>query len=334
MESVKRILKCVLKVLIVIFALVGLYRGYMYLQYSSAKSSAEKIESTRAYDKDLKYNKDGGEPIFWVKPGNRYTLFFMEGFRTQNPAGMYMPFLKYLFEKENINIVVPVYGLQSSPFTLRNRAGWHYEEDMRTILQVYDAYTANLALGHRLVVVSQSFGTLGNVVICAKARRAPDEVIFMSPLNSGLDYRASGPVVHWLSKQTSWIRYVVSFTKTVAAPGRYSVWDIVNEKKNRAIAANNWLNPEDSSDGAYTVEKTSAYMEGDLMPLIRNKKITVVWGDSDLYFNQNGFTHFAAILRRAGNTVSEMPIKNSGHMVLLDNGQDMLEKYIISVIKK
>ncbi len=49
--------------------------------------------------------------------------------------------------------------------------------------------------------------------------------------NSGLDYQAAGPLIHWLSKQTSWLQYIILFTPLSAPPNRASVWDIVNREK-------------------------------------------------------------------------------------------------------
>ena len=321
-----------LKVVIILFALVGIYKTFVGIQFLTTKRTVEAIEAKRNYDPDLLYYKDGGEPLVLVNPEYKTTLFFMEGFRTQSPAGMYEAYFRELFATHKVNVIVPVYGIQSSPFLYRNR-DWWYQEDMRLVLQVYDAYTALLSPGHRVVTCSQSFGTLPHAAIGAFAKRKPDAMIFLSPHNSGLDFKASGPFVHWLSKQTSWLQYVVLFSMATPAPGRASVWDIVNRDKNLAMAARNDTNPEDSSRYGYINEKVAAYIETKLLPKLKGMDCTVVCGDSDLYFAQSGFDHFVEILKNAGATVSFTRIPNSGHMVLLDNGEETVKNIVARVLK-
>lgn len=326
-----KIVMIVLKIMLCVFALIGLYTVYRDAQFAGAKKQVEKIEAKRNYDPDLLYYKDGGEPLVLTKPENKVTLFFMEGFRTQSPAGMYDAYFRELHEKYNVNIIVPVYGIQSAPFSYRNR-DWRYEEDMRLVLQVYNACTSVLPVGHRVVTCSQSFGTLPHAAIGAFASRKPDSMIFLSPHNTGLDFKASGPLVHWLSKQTSWLQYVLLFSMASPAPGRASVWDIVNTEKNLAMAARNDTNPEDASRYGYINEQVARYIEERLVPKLGGMDCAVVCGDSDLYFAQSGFDRFADLLRKAGAGVSFTRIENSGHMVLLDNGEAQVKNIILGVL--
>lgn len=321
----------VLKVLVIVLACIGAYRVFVNVQFSSTRKTVEAIEAKRVYDPDLLYYKQGGEPLVLVKPENDVSLFFMEGFRTQSPAGMYESYFKELHEQFGVNIIVPIYGIQSSPFSYRNR-DWQFQEDMRLVVQVYNAYTALLPKGHRVVTCSQSFGTLPHAAIGAFAQRKPDAMIFLSPHNTGLDFRASGPFVHWLSKQTSWLQYVVLFSMAAPAPGRASVWDIVNNEKNLQMAARNDTNPEDSSRYGYINEKVAQYIETRLLPKLGGMDCTVICGDSDLYFSQAGFDHFAEVLRNAGAKVSFTRIQNSGHMVLLDNGENEVKAIVATVL--
>jgi hypothetical protein len=186
---------------------------------------------------------------------------------------------------------------------------------------------------HRVVTVSQSFGTYPHAGILARAARKPDAAIFLSPLNTSMEYRAAGEFVFWLSKQMNWIQYVISFTKPAPSPSRVSVWDIVNPEKNKKMADRFPINPEDNSHHGVQVQETAQLMESTLYPQIKGKKILVVNGDSDLYFAQKGFITTTAILEKCGNTVEHIVLKNSGHMVLVDNGEDQLKAKIISVLK-
>jgi pimeloyl-ACP methyl ester carboxylesterase len=328
--KLKKGLKILLFLLLIFLAIIGLHKLLLNIQYASMAKYANEFESKNEYTEITKFNKNGGEPLFLVNKKNNLTIFFMEGFRTQNPAGMYRDWLDFLHEKQNINIVVPVYGIQSSPFYLRNRQ-WHFEEDLREIIQIYEAYTTNLPENHKIIVVSQSFGALPNSFICLEAKRKPDLVVFLSPLNSFMEYKAAGPIVYWLSKQTSWLRYIFLFTKPSAAPNRKSVWDIVNDEKNLYYAENFPINPEDSAELGYKSQKAAVFMEKNILPLIKNLTIFVAWGDQDLYFSQKGFENFVNILS-SQNKVESLKLDNSGHMVLLDNGEKILKEKLLSLI--
>ena len=59
----------------------------------------------------------------------------------------------------------------------------------------------------------------------------------------------------------------------------------------------------------------------------------MVNGDSDLYFAQKGFANTTAILEKYGNTVEHVVLKNSGHMVLVDNGEVQLKAKILGILK-
>lgn len=88
-DGIKTGIRWVVRGIVLVLALIGLYQVFMYWQYGSVEKKVEAIEAQRDYDPDFKYFLDGGEPLFLVKPENKTTLFFMEGFRTQAPAGMY-----------------------------------------------------------------------------------------------------------------------------------------------------------------------------------------------------------------------------------------------------
>ncbi len=331
-NNIKKVLKISGCVLIVVLALIGFYETVMYLQYLSIKSYTEGKEAGREYEPELLYNMKGGQPLFLVNPAYEQTLFFFEGFRALSPAGMYEEWFREIHREHKINIIVPVYGLQSFPFAQRDRGDeWHYQEDMRTGIQIYDAYTSLLPEDHRIVTGSMSFGTLLNLAVCAKGNRVPDQVILMSPLNSGLDFRAAGELVHWLSKQMSWLRYIIPYSRAGTPPGRATPWDIVNDEINIEVAEKFYMSHEDSSQYGYQNEIISAWMEERLVPLISEQNITFIWGDSDLYFSQEGFHNLAAVLEEAGNTVSVNIMQNSGHMVLLDNDRDRAKQIIMEI---
>lgn len=331
-SRLKKDFKVCCLLLVVVFALIGFYNTLIFLQHRSIKGFVESREAERDYEPELLYNMNGGEPLFLVNPEYEQSFIFFEGFRALAPAGMYEDWFREIHQKQEINILVPVYGLQSFPFAQRDRGSeWHYQEDMRTGIQIYDAYTALLPENHRIVTGSMSFGTLLNLAVCAKAERKPDAVILMSPLNSGLDFRAAGEIVHWLSKQTSWLRHIIPYSRAGTPPGRATPWDIVNDQINVEVAETFYMNYEDSSQYGYQTEIIAGWLEERLVPLTKDLEITIIWGDSDLYFSQEGFNNLASLLSEAGNNVSLNVMHNSGHMVLLDNDRNRAREIVLEV---
>lgn len=313
---------------VLLFALYGLYEAFLNLQYQLYENKVSKIEKDRKIDPILLYNKELGEPLFLINPNYKSTFFFMEGFKACTPAGMYKHWLNELHTKYKVNVIVPVYGLQSWPFQQRNRE-WYHQEDMRTILQIYEAYTSQIPKTHKLVVASMSFGTLGNLTIAARAKRKANKVILMSPLNSGMEFRAAGEIVYWLSKQTSWLQHIIIFSDAGIPPNRKSVWDIVNAEKNIKIASQNIYNPENNSRHGYQVELIAKWMEETIVPKVEGMDILVSWGNNDLFFSQKGFEELSQKLKKAGNRVETLTLKNSGHMVLMDNAEKQLKSRIL-----
>lgn len=331
----KKILKITGITLLIYFSAVGFYEKFIDWQYNAVKEYVEAKEANRNYDSDLQYLKPLGEPILWVKPGNTKTLFFIEGFRGQVGAGIYREWFKELHEKHNINIVAPIIGLQGWRFKYRNRP-WTHHEHMRQIIQIYDAYTAHLPKNHRIVIGSQSFGTLANVTINAKAKRAPDASVYCAPLNTGLEYKSGGPVIRWLATQTSWLQYIVPYMKRNKNPNRAGLWDIVNVENNKRIwdsLAKNIINWEETLKSSVQVQEVARYMEKDLVPQVKNKRIYICYGDDDLYFSQKGFKDLGAIFKKAGNRVTMKRIMKSGHMVLFDNGGPEVKKLFLDLLK-
>lgn len=332
----KKGLKAICIILVIYFAAVGFYKKYVDWQYNSVKDYVEKKESVRDYDKDLEFLKPLGEPIFWVKPQNNKTLFFVEGFRGQVGAGIYRAWFKELHEKHGINIVAPIIGLQGWRFEYRNRP-WTHHEHMRQVIQIYNAYTANLPKNHRIIIGSQSFGTLSNVTINAKANFKPYASVFCSPLNTGLEYKSGGAVVKWLAKQTAWLQYIVPYMKRNKSPNRAGLWDIVNEENNKVVwdtIAKDIINWEETLGSSVQVQKVADYMEKDLVPQVKNSRIFICYGDDDLYFSQAGFEGLGKRFKDSGNDVTMMKMDDSGHMILFDNGAPAVKKKVLSLFNE
>lgn len=333
-KAITAVIKRMGFVVLASFALVGLWFTMYQCQVSQAGKKVRAIESTRTYDKDLGWNLPHGRPIFMVDPNNSRTLFFFEGFRGQIGAGQYRDWFEELYTKHNINVIAPIVGVQGYAFDLRNRE-WDYVEDMRTALQIYEAYTAALPASHRVYVASMSFGALANATIAAKASRKPDGIMFVSPLNKGLDYRSQNPIVAWLSTQVEWLRFLLPYQMRGRNKARATLWDIVNDEKNVAIFkryGEGMVNPEENLAQAAEVALARNFLQDALLPQISGIPFLVLAGDSDLYFNQEGFTQFAEILSKK-NSGSLLVLKDTGHMVLLDNGAEEAQKAMLALMQ-
>lgn len=328
------ILKKVLLVVLCAFALIGIWFSLYQCQISQAGKKIKAIEASRTYDKDMAWNLPNGEPIFMVNPANSTTLFFFEGFRGQIGAGQYRDWFEELYTKHHINIIAPIIGIQGYPFELRNRQ-WHYIEDMRTALQIYEAYTASLPVNHKIFVASMSFGALANATIAAKASKKPSGIIFISPLNKGLDYRSQNPIVAWLSTQVEWLRFILPYQMRGKNKARATLWDIVNDDMNRAVFSKygeGMVNPEENLAQAAMVARARNFLQDTLLPQITGIPYLVLAGDSDLYFTQEGFAEFASILSKKNNG-KLLVLKATGHMVLLDNGAKEAKAAILTMIQ-
>jgi hypothetical protein len=323
-----------LKTLVVVFACVGLYSSFYSCQYNSAIGKVAKLEANRPYDRDLKYHTPNGEPIFLVRPGNATTLFFIDGFRGQIAAGHYLEWFRMLHDRHGINIVCPVTGLQGWPIAYRTRE-WHREEDMRQALQIYDAYCANLPAAHRVVTGSMSFGGFSNITLAVFGKRKPDAMVMIAPVNTGLDYKSGSALVRWLATQTSWLRYLVPLAMRGGNKERATLYDIVNNEKNLEVwnaLSKDTVNWEENLSQGLHLSETSGYMEKDLVPRVKNEKILILYGDSDLTFSAAGFESLAEKLRASGNRVSTVMFPESGHMLLYDNGGDAAKKLVLDVL--
>lgn len=291
-------------------------------------------DKNKEYDPDLLYRKDFGSPVFLVDPSYTKTLFFIEGFRIPNSAeAWYGDWMKKVHRELKVNIISPMYGLQGWPFPYRNRE-WYYQEDMRQVLQIYQAYTARLPKDHKIIIASMSFGTLPNLTICAKADRRPDAVILMSPMNSQLDFRLSGPTIAKIAKlimENAWVSDVMLYNKAQAAPNRASQYDIVNRDASRYWIAKPYVNAEDSMKQGYMTNVAAKFMEARIVPNVKGMKIQMIWGDDDLFFAQDGFKNLAALLGKT-NSVKTMVMKSAGHSILLDNGHEKVYERLEEII--
>ncbi len=333
--NVKRFLKILVILAVSYFALKGLYGSFLDYSYNSVRKFVEQKESSRVYNKDLMYLENpNGYPIMMVNPSNKKTLFFVEGFRGAVGIAIYKDWLEKIHIENKVNIIGPIVGLQGWPFAQRNRE-WHYQEDMRQSLQIYDAYTANLPPDHRIIIATQSFGALSNATIMAFGKRSPDASVLMSPFNSQIEYKSGGAVVKWLATKRRTLQYIMPYMTRKQNPERASYWDIVNNENNIDVwekTASKIMSWEENMHKGIQLDEAAAYMEKDLLPQIHDKKIVIIYGDEDLYLGKAGFENLAAILKKSGNTVQTIELKKTGHMLLFDNEADKAKAVITGLI--
>jgi len=328
----RRTVKTAFVICITLLSVVGAYSLYHLWAYNSVREKVAVLDKGhKVYDQDFKYQVPEGVPIVRTAPERKTTVFLIGGFR----AAHFLEYFNELYEKEGVNVVAPIVGLSSWPFEMRNRE-WFYEEDMRTIVQMYDMYTANLPASHRVVVVSFSFGALGNTTIGVRAKRAPDAMIYLSPLNTHLEYRAASPVMAWLAGKMEYVRHVIPMIVRTQNKSRAGLWDVVNDQKNLAawnaygLRVVNW---EENLTQALEVRKGARFNEESMIPRLKGRNVIILNGDDDLFFSQKGFGLLADGFRKAGNNVSHRVLPKTGHMVLNDNGADEAKRIISDVLK-
>ncbi len=330
MKLLKKILLITAVTLAIPVMITGLQRIIVNYQASSIQAKVElKEKSSRTYDPDFLFQVPDGEPVIWTKPEHSATAFIIGGFR----AAHFIDWYKELFEKEKVNVIAPVVGLTGWPYRQRNRK-WFFHEDMRNHYQVYRAYTANLPANHRIVVISMSFGALSNTIIGIRAKRKPDAHVYLAPLNTRLDYRAASPLMAWLSGKIEYLQHIVPMIIRGKNPKRAGIWDIVNDDLNRK-AWNRYgervVNWEENLAQAVEVRKASRHLETQLLQRLKNSKILIFNGDSDLFFSQEGFKNFARKLNKQ-NRVEHVTLPTTGHMILNDNGGKKAKKTISAVL--
>lgn len=328
----KGLLKSLLLIILLILGFSGAY--HIWLDWYT-ESVLEEVETRdrghKEYDPDFMFNKKYAEPFIRVNPGYTTTLYIFGGFRGFH----YYDFFEELHRNEKVNIIAPVTGLTGWPVRMRTRK-WYYQEDMREHIQMYEIYTSRLPKNHRVVTMSMSFGALPHATIAVRAQRKPEAMLFLSPLNTGLDYRAASPVVAWLSSKIDYLKHIIPVMIRSKNPARAGMWDVVNDEKN----LEGWeaygpkvIKWEENLDQAVEVRRAGNFLIHDMIPRVQGRDIVILHGDDDLVFSEKGFAGFEEALRKAGNRVNRYPLKDTGHMVLNDNGGEKARQVISEVLQ-
>lgn len=331
-KRIKKVLKITITIIVLFFAVIGLHKLFYNYKWNSVQTEVEKRDKVqKTYDEDFLFQKPDGEPLILTNPSYKQTVFIIGGFR----AAHFLDYFKKLHNEEKVNVIAPISGLTSWPFSYRNRE-WFYQEDMRNFYQFYNIYTSKLPKDHRITVLSMSFGALSNTAIGARAERKPDVQIYLSPLNTQLDYRAASPFMAWLSSKIGILQHFVPFVIRSKNPKRAGMWDVVNDEKNKA-AWNRYgtrvVNWEENLHQAVRVREAAKYMEKTLIPKMKGQNVIIMHGDDDLFFSQKGFQDLASGFEKSGNKVKLIPLEKTGHMILNDNGGDKAKDIIAKAAK-
>lgn len=100
--------------------------------------------------------------------------------------------------------------------------------------------------------------------------------------------------------------------------------------ENLKIAAEAPYDPEDCARLGNILDHTGPWMEKEVVSNVHGLDIKLIWGDSDLYFSQSGFENLADKQKQNENRVTTLTLKDSGHMVLFDNGEEQTKKIILN----
>jgi len=311
-------------------AAIGAQRLWTWAHGSYTRGRVLRDDRAASYDAYLASLSGGGEPLFLVSPTATSTLIYFEGFRSRWVAGMYGEWLRDLHRRLDLNVVVPAIGLHGLPYRQRNLP-WDYRLDVRQAIQLYDLYAAAQGPGHKISVMSSCAGSF--CALALLAARPVDSAILLAPAAAG--FRAP-------RRMKRYARFLVA---TGAAPfifptyyrrggdGRVGNWDVVDEERRELANGTIVGNREWNSAQFAELMKGSRWADRELVPRVRGRRITVVWGGEDSFMPPASIARLSRRLSENGNEVSEMVLPETGHMVLMDRfGERVKERVEMDLV--
>jgi pimeloyl-ACP methyl ester carboxylesterase len=298
-----------------LFALIGLYSSYLWINRRLARRRGLSCERSMTFDQRLLYYRPGGEPLFLVDRSHEQTVFFIEGFRVQNPVQLHEEWIQELYDDHRTNVIVPVIGKQSYPFAQRN-SDWDFQSDLRTVLQVYDGYVRAMPPDHRVVVVGASFGSVAALTLAAE--RSPHGVVLVSPAsmnpvlpeNLSPFFRVAGRLFFDHLHLAAAIRpYTTSRMFAMGSDPKVLREDQIV----RQVEANikQWAQLQDA------IRWTNALLEDT-----KGTHFVIVRGERDRLVAQPTADDLVERLRIHGSHVRTVTVPGGGHRLLLSDGRE------------
>ncbi|HWO93981.1 MAG TPA: alpha/beta fold hydrolase [Dehalococcoidia bacterium] len=331
-------------------AAIGAQRLYGLAVQRAVRRRALRLEEGVPYDAHTGFCLDRGEPLYLVRHEHDATLFFFNGFRLRSAPGMYAEWLQSMHERLGLNVIAPALGVQSAPYDVRSR-GWCFLQDIRTAIQVYDAYAAQAGPGHRLILFSHSYGSIVTLTLAAK--RSPSHAILLSPVPHRMGTpmvvrRMQGPVGPLLSRamdrtldeegglapgRLSWLPHVLPLYVRRGSSGG---WDVADQELRRRANAEIGNVPEVGTADLLELLRAILFARERVLPHLSNRTFTLIYEGRDLVYPPELQHELAERLRSNGNVVDEHHLPDSAHDILLDRdaalAKDIIEGAIANVM--
>ncbi len=284
-----------------------------------------------------------GEPLFLHEPANDTTLFFFDGFRIRPAASMHRDWLTELHQSARVNVIAPVLGHQSMPFAMRNK-DWSHQEECRAAAQLVHAYRLAQGPDHHVVVAGFSWGAMHAYTLSALG--LADAAVLVSPLPHRLDtainatVKRNGPAARALKfvlrrilgGHGYWLlgRLLPYYLR----PGVSGGWDIADPELRRRYNAEILNGQELRLYDVFEIIDAVGHVGSELMPRIRDRDVTVVWGRKDSIISEPVYEDLVRALTHNGNRTSSVPVEGSAHNILHDAGAGEARRAIRDSIER
>lgn len=305
-------------------SLIGLYATYRWANIRFARRRGLAHEKTMRFHPRLLYYQPGGEPLFLVDRSHEQSVFFLEGYRVQNPVGLNEEWLQGLYRDHCTNVIAPIIGKQSYPYDQRN-ADWVFQDDFRTALQIYDAYTNAMPHGHRIAVVGASLGAVAALTLATERR--PHVTVLVSP-----------PSLHLVlpenlirSAEVAG-RMLLDHMHLVSAFLPYSTkrWH-VGPSSDPPTPRDHLTVPHVEWNMKQLAQLTDAIRwMSQLVDHIKGGLFVIVRGERDRTIVSRSMTTFVERLRSNGNRVETLTVPSRGHRLwITDDGREVIQRAIL-----
>jgi pimeloyl-ACP methyl ester carboxylesterase len=306
-------------------AAVGAHRIWAHTHSTYVRRRVLRTDRDQSYDAYLACLRGGGEPLLLTSPTAESTLFYFEGFRSRWVAGMYGIWLRDLHERLDVNVVAPLIGLHGLPYRQRNLP-WDYRLDIRQAVQLYDIFLAAQAPGHRVTLMSSCAGSL--CVLALLAARPVDRAILVAPAAAGFRApRRMKPYARLLVACGVGHLVFPTYYRGVVED-RVGNWDVFDQERRRAENATTIGNREWNAAQFNQLIRGSRWADRQLVPRIRDKRITVIWGENDNFIPPRAIARLARTLGERGNIVTTLTLPKTGHMVLMDRARGQVHRLV------
>lgn len=316
----KKALKKILRIITFLLALSVIYTfGYRavftFLENRSVKSSTQA---------DL---TQYGKGISWIREGNKKTLFFIPSTEEAAVSELYGSWLKELYEKQGVNIIVPLFNTRSLSPSLGSTIV-NPDERTREIVNLFKVYSSMAGQNHKITVMSTGNGSLQALELAGLDVNI-DKIILLSPLTG-----TPRPMGNFFFRLSGFplLSYLMPWLPESYGKYRAGKADILNDSLNTGFEEKyGKFYPDFRNTVQYYRYARSAASE--TFDNIRANRIFLIYGDDDLSYSLEGFERMGDALKEKKCEVTVMRLASSGRMVLFDNDRERITDLIAILLQ-